>query len=281
MKRFPYALLLLAVTLGLPRAAGAERVERVFPASEDVTVELRNLHGQVTVQSWNRPQVQVIALRRSQAVETHIEQSENRIHVHTHLLQSSAPAGERAVDYEIWAPPGARLHLYQETGTLRVESFFQDVIVETVAAGVYLRNLNGHTSVKTLNGSVTAERCTGRLDAASISGTLRFLDTDTERLVANTTSGDIYYQGDFQRGGSYDFINHEGLIELLLPATASFELDARSVQGEVVNELPLRPRSHGRVPQGSVMKSLLGTVHTGAALVRATSFSGTIRLRKQ
>lgn len=281
MKRFFYCLLLVGVTLGLPLAAAAERVERLFPAAEDVTIELRNLNGQVTVQSWNRSQVQVIALRRSQAVETHIEPGENRIHVHTHLLQNSAPASERAVDYEIWAPPGARLHLYQETGTLRVESFFQDVTVETVAASVSLRNLNGHTSVKTLNGSVTAERCTGRLEATTISGTLRFLDTDAGRLVANTTSGDIYYQGDFQRGASYDFISHDGLIELLLPATASFELDARSVQGEVINELPLRPRSHGRVPQGSVMKSLLGTVATGAALVRATSFSGTIRLRKQ
>jgi DUF4097 and DUF4098 domain-containing protein YvlB len=281
MKRLSHALLPLTVTLAFALTAAAERIERLFPASEDVTIEFRNLHGQVTVQSWNRPQVQIIAVRRSQAVETHLEQGENRVHVHTHLLQSSAPAGERSVDYEIWAPPSARLHLYQETGTLRVESFFRDVTVETVAASVYLRNVNGHTSVKTLNGSVTAERCTGRLDAASISGTLRFLETDAERLVANTTSGDIFYQGDFQRGGSYDFINHEGRIELLLPATASFELDARSVQGEVVNELPLRPRSHGRVPQGSVMKSLLGTVHTGAALVRATSFSGTIRLRKQ
>lgn len=276
-----FSVLLLAAGLAAPLGARAERIERIFAVGDDVVIELRNLNGQVTVQSWNRPQVQVVAVRNSRAVETHIEQRANRIHAHTHLLQNSASASERTVDYEIWAPPGARLELYQETGSLRVENFFYEVSVETVAGNVYLRNLSGRTSVKTLNGSVTAERCAGRLEATSISGTLRFLDTSSDRVIANTTSGDIYYQGDFQRGGSYDFINHEGAIDLLLPLTASFELDAHSVQGDVVNELPMQPGSHGRVPQRAGMHSLLGTMQRGEALVRATSFSGTIRLRKQ
>lgn len=281
MKHFWNALALLLAAATLPGAARAERLERLFPATDETVVEVRNLNGQVTLQSWNRPLVQVIALRRSMAVETHIEQVSNRVHVHTHLLQNSAPASERVVDYEIWAPPAARLQIYQEAGTLRIENFTDDVNVETVAATVRVTNLTGHTSVKTLNGSVAAERCSGRLEAASISGTLRFLEINSDRLVANTTSGDIFYEGDLRRGGSYDFINHEGSIELLLPATASFELDARTVQGRVINEHTLTPRTHGRLPRGGTMQSLLGTVHTGEAMVRATSFSGTIRVRKR
>jgi len=272
---------LFAACLLIPLAARAERLERYFPASDDTVVEVRNLNGQVTLQSWDRPQVKVVALRRSLAVETHFEQTANRIHIHTHLLQSSAPASERVVDYEIWAPAGARLQVNLETGTLRVENFTNELTVETVAAAVYLRNLTGHTAVKTLNGSVTAERCAGRLEATSISGSLRFLETASDRLIATTTSGDILYQGDFRPGGSYDFVNHEGLIELLVPTTASFELDARSVQGQVENDFPLKPRAHGRVPKRSALSSLFGTVHRGEAMVRATSFSGTIRLRKQ
>lgn len=281
MNRSARSLALLVAALALPLSVGAERLERTFPAADDTVVELRNLSGQVTVRAWDRPQVQVVALRRSLVVETHIEQAANRIHIHTHLLQTSAPASDRVVDYEIWAPPYARLQLYLETGTLQVENFFDDVSVETVAATVELRNLSGHTSVKTLNGSVEAVRCSGRLEAASISGTLRFLETDTRYLVANTTSGDIFYEGDFRSGGSYDFLNHDGSIELRLPASASFELNANSVEGQVESELPVTPRSHGRVPQRAGMQSLLGTVHTGEAMVRATSFSGTIRVRKR
>ncbi|MBI4466163.1 MAG: DUF4097 family beta strand repeat protein [Acidobacteria bacterium] len=281
MKRPFRSLALLVTALALPLGARAERLERTFPATADTVVEVRNLNGQVIVHAWERPQVQVVALRRSLVVETHIEQGSNRIHVHTHLLQSSAPASERVVDYEIWAPASAGLQLQLETGAVDVENFTDDVNVETVAAAVRLRNLSGHTSVKTLNGSILVERCSGRLEATSISGSMHFLDSTYNRLVANTTSGDILYEGDLRRGGSYDFLNHEGAIELRLPPSASFELDARTVQGEVVNEHPLTPRSHGRVPQRSGLHSLLGTAHTGEAMIRATSFSGKIWMRKR
>ena len=281
MNRTAGGVVLLVATLAWPLTARAERIERTFPATTETVVEVKNLNGQVEIHAWDQPQVRVVAVRRSPAVETHFEQAANRIHIHTHLLQASAPASDRVVDYEIWAPPYAQLKLRVEAGTLQVQGFNEDVSVEAVAAKVVLRNLGGHTEVNTLSGSVEAERCSGRLEATSISGTLRFLDTESRYLVANTTAGGISYEGDFQRGGSYEFISHDGAIDLLVPGNASFELNANSVQGEVTNELPLTPRTDGRVPQRSGMRSLLGTVHTGDAMVRATSFSGTIRVRKR
>lgn len=273
-------LLLGVLTLALAATARAERIERSFTVTGDTVMEVRNLNGQVHIQAWEQPEVRMVAVRRSVAVEIHYEQTANRIHIHTHLLQSSAPASERVVDYQIWAPADTRIKVLVEAGTVRIENFSEYVSVDAVATTVLLRNLSGYTSVKTLNGSVQAEHCSGRLEASSISGSLRFLDPQIRFLVANTTSGDIIYQGNFRRGGSYDFQNHEGLIELLISSEASFELSANSVQGEVVNEFPLTPRGHGRVPQRGGMRSLLGTVHTGDAMVRVTSFSGTIRVRK-
>lgn len=281
MNRTARGIVLVVAALAWPLAARAERIERTFPATPELVVELRNLNGQVDVRAWDQPQVQVVAVRRSQAVEIHFEQAGSRIHIHTHLLQASAPASDRVVDYEVWAPTYAALKLRLEAGTLRVEGFNEDVSVESVAADVVLRNLGGHTEVSTLNGSVRAERCRGRIEATSISGSLRFQDTESRYLVANTTAGDIYYEGDLQRGGSYEFINHDGDIDLLVPANSSFELNANSVQGEVLNEFPLKPRTDGRAPQRSGARSLLGTVHTGDAMVRATTFSGTIRVRRR
>ncbi len=281
MKRAYGSFLLFLAVLVLPLAVRAERIEQTFPAERDTLVEVRNLYGRVSVHSWNRPRVQVVALRRSRAVEVHLEQNASQIHVHTHLLQSSAPASERAVDIEVLAPAYVDLKIHLETGSLQVENFTEDVTIETVAAGVLLRNLSGHTSVATLNGSIQVERTTGRLEASSISGSLRFVDMGSRFLVAKSTSGDIYYYGDFFPGGSYDFINNQGMVELRVPASASFELRANSVKGEVINELPLTPHNHGRLPRAAGARSLLGTVHAGEAMVRVTSFSGTIRLRKQ
>jgi len=283
MARARRSLLVSFALLALPLVAAAQQEEfvRTFPARSGTVLEVRNQTGRVVVESWNEPQVKVIAVRHSRAVEVHFEQAAKQIHVHTHLVQSSGAASERTVDYTVWAPPTVQLKITLDSGTLQVADFSEDVTIETVAANVLLRNLSGYTSVKTLNGSVQVENSSGRLEATSISGSLSFRDLDTRYLVANTTSGDISYEGDFRSGGSYDFRNHDGAIEVSVPATASFELTANSVRGEVTSEFPLNRRSHARAPQVAGARSLLGTVHSGEALVSLTSFSGRIRLRKR
>ncbi|MFQ5724395.1 MAG: DUF4097 domain-containing protein [Terriglobia bacterium] len=283
MKHSPALLLSLGLLLLLAATAQAEQIERTFPAPPGTALEIRNLNGQLTLHAWDQPQVRILATRSSLAVETHFEQTAHRIHVHTHVLQTGAPVSDRMVEYEIWAPPDIRLQLYLETGTLQVENFTNDVSIETVAADVHLRNLSGYTTIQTLNGSLVAERCSGRLEATSISGRLYFSQAASPHTMANTTSGDIIFEGDLLPGGSYEFISHEGRIDLRLPASASFELNARSVEGEVTvaDDFPFKSRGHGRPPRPRTGNSLLGTVHTGEAMVRATSFSGTIRVRKQ
>ncbi|MFQ5694556.1 MAG: DUF4097 domain-containing protein [Terriglobia bacterium] len=281
MTRLRPTLLFAAAALALPLAANAQRIEQTYAVPDDVGIELRNLAGRVQFHSWPQRELRLVALQHTRAVEIHLTESPRRIHIHTHLLQNSVPASERAVDYEIWAPPTANLKINLESGTLLVENFSNDVTVDAVAATVTLRHLTGYTAVKTLNGSVTAERCAGRLEATSISGTLRFLETDTRFLVAETVAGDISYQGSFRHGGDYSFRSHEGTIEMLVPGSASFELHANSTHGEVISELPFKPRTHGRAPRSPGLRSLLGTVNSSDAMVRATSFSGTIHLRKK
>lgn len=281
MKPFPRFLLFLTVLLLMPAAVRAERIEQSFSVTPDAVLEVRNLNGRVVMHAWNRDEVRVVAVRRSRAVELHFREAPNHLHIHTHLLQSSAPAGERVVDFEIWAPVAAHLKVNLEAGTLTVENFSEDVTVEAVAATVLLRHLAGHISVKTLNGSIEAIGCTGRMETNSISGTLRFRESRSRFLVAKTTSGDIFFEGGFRPGGSYNFLSHQGTIELRVPAGASFDLNANTVQGELSNEFQLTPRSRGRLPRTRGVRSLLGTVHTGEAMVRVTSFSGTIRVRKQ
>jgi DUF4097 and DUF4098 domain-containing protein YvlB len=276
----PFALLAAALTL--PLGTQAQRIEKAFPADVETVVDLRNHVGQVRLHGWSQPLVKVVAVRAGRAADPHLEKRGDRVHVHTHVLDPGAPAAERMVDYEIWAPPDAELSLYLESGSVRVENFTQDVRIEAPAADVHLSRVDGRANVYTLSGSVEVERCSGRLEITSVSGTLRFRDNESRYLVAQTTSGDIFYDGDLQRGGSYEFRNNNGAIELVLPTTASFELNAQSSEGEVLNEFPFTPRAHGRTARGVTgSRSLLGTVQSGDAIVRATSLSGRIRVRKR
>jgi len=271
---------LAAATLLLAVGAQAQRIEKSFPADPETLLEVRNQVGHVRVHGWSQPLVKVVAVRSSRAVEAHLEKRTNSVHVHTHPLDRNAPASERVVDYEIWAPPDAEISIYLESGSVLVENFTQDVRVDAPAADVRLSRLDGRATVNTLSGSVEVEHCAGRLVVTSVSGSLRFRDNESRYLIAGNTSGDIFYDGDLQRGGSYEFRNNNGAIELVLPASASFELNAQSSEGEVTNEFPFTPRAHGRPPRGPY-RSLLGTVQSGDAVVRATSLSGRIRVRKR
>ncbi len=274
--------MVLAAAVLAPLAVSAERIERAFPADADTTVEIRNSIGQIKVHGWSQPQVKIVALRKTQAVEPHLEVKANRVYVHTHAVDTTAGAADRVADFEIWAPPDAQLDIYLESGSILVENFTETVRVESTAAGVRVYRLDGYSSISSLSGGIVVEACAGRVEVTTVSGTVWFRSNDSRNLVAGSTSGDIHYEGDVQRGGSFEFRTNSGDIDILLPPTASFELNARSVEGEVRNEFPLTPRSHGRPPQqANALRSSFGTVLSGDALIRATSFSGTIRVRKQ
>jgi DUF4097 and DUF4098 domain-containing protein YvlB len=271
---------LLAAVLALPLAVQAQRVERTFPTDGETVVDIRSHVGQVKISGWSQPLVKVVATSAGRAAEPHLEKRAERVHVHTHLLDPGAPAASRVVDYEIWAPPSAELNIYLESGMVLVQNFTEDVRIEAPAADIRLSRIDGHANVYTLSGNVEVEHCSGRLEITTVSGSLRFRDNDSRYVVAKNTSGDIFYDGDLQRGGSYEFRNNNGAIELVLPVSASFELNAQSSEGEVSNEFPFTPRAHGRPPRGPY-RSLLGTVQSGDAIVRATSLSGRIRVRKR
>ncbi len=64
-------LAFLGTALLSPAALRAQRVKRTFPAGPDTTIEIRNLHGQVTIHGWDKPRVKVIATPRTNAVEAH------------------------------------------------------------------------------------------------------------------------------------------------------------------------------------------------------------------
>lgn len=274
-------LFLSAVAFLLPTNLAAERSERTLAASADTLVEVQNQSGRVQVHGWERPQVHVVADRHSRVTQVHFEQAANRLHIHTHVLQSDIPASERTVDYEIWMPAGASLDLHLDAGHVEIDGLRDAVKIETVAATITLRDLVGALEVTTTSGDVTLSRCGGRLKVESVSGNLTFLDTPGRSLTARTASGDIRYAGSLLGGGSYEFSNHQGAVELLLPPDASFELTARSVQGEVFSSFSLVPKSHGPMPSPTYARSLLGTVQSGAALVRVSTFSGKISIGKR
>jgi DUF4097 and DUF4098 domain-containing protein YvlB len=97
-----------------------------------------------------------------------------------------------------------------------------------------------------------------------------------------STSGGINYTGDFGDRGEYTLTSHSGDIEAIVPETTSADVEARSIRGEVRDDIPLQPKTHTSfvIAEGRYFGGTIGRA-TVSSTVKLRTFSGKIHLRKR
>jgi DUF4097 and DUF4098 domain-containing protein YvlB len=207
----------------------------------------------------------------------------NRVDVQSHLLPGADALSGR-VDYEILVPADASITLHSSTGSLRAERLHGDVTLEGAAATVDVRDISSaHVHVKTLNGPVTLTNVQdGHVEVDSLSGEVTLTSVTGPLVQVISTSGPINYIGDFGDRGEYRLTSHSGDIEANVPGSTSADVSARSVRGEVHDDIPLQPKSHTWLPvtPGRTFTGTMGQA-TMSSTVVLRSFSGKIHLRKR
>src|SRR6202046_5406226 len=259
-------------------AAGPRRQEQHFKVAAHPVITIHNPNGLITVKAWTKSEVMVISTPASDRIEVDAEQMGNRVDVSTRELSDSVAPDDMRTDFQINVPEDAELQIHNDAGNVSVSNVLGDMSVETVAAGVDLEDAAGYLTVKTVGGSFTCMRCAGRIEASSISGNFRLLALRSHHVGAQSSSGNILFNGELLPNGTYSLKNYSGVIEVRFSPGDSFDLSATSLKGKVNNEAKLTPPSH---PQHLVQRfgnSLFGTFNAGRAKVELTSFNGTINL---
>ncbi len=268
------------VVLAAVTIAGAEtHKEYRFTVLPHASISIVNQYGAVSVKPSLGHQVIVTAVLQSN-VEVDHTQIGNRVDLVSHVLPDATPETGR-VDYEVQAPPDASINLRSSTGPLHAEKLHGDLTIEGTTAIVDVRDVSdAHVHVKTLNGPVTLTNIRdGHVEITSISGDVSLNEVTGTLVQVNSTSGKISYDGDFGTGGRYTLTSHTGDIEAIAPATASIDVQARSVKGAVENDFGLRPEHTSFVSK--VGSAFAGTVGKAASSVKLFSFSGKIHLKKR
>src|SRR5712692_4538789 len=282
VSRTGWTALGLAAVLSLPLAgtASAHRIEKHFTVAGRPVVTVRNANGRIDVKSWKKAEVVVVGTHSSDKVEVDTEQAGNRIEVITHLLAENLQPADLLADYQITVPEESGLRVRTDSGTVIVERVFGDLSFDTVAADVQLQDVAGYLVIKTVGGSVVCSRCAGRLDLRSISGNVRLLQPQMDNVSVQTTSGNIYFDGEFLRRGIYILKNYSGLIEVRFSDTDSFDLRANTINCTIENQAKVKPDTHGQLHSPArFVKGLFGSLNEGQAKVELSSYSGTIRIR--
>jgi hypothetical protein len=259
--------------------------EKTVETTPNPRVSLSNIAGHIVVSGWERSQIHV-STDSSPDVEIDIEQlpvtgRAEKLHLITHPLRPHPASHDENADYALEVPVGSDLEIHNPDGSVRIERIHGDASVDSVGGAVVASDVSGHLWVRSFAGDIEVVRSSGRVEANSVNGSLRFVSPGGSQLRASTTSGKIFYEGDFLSGGDYRFSDYSGDVEILTPSSASFELNAKTVRGKVVADPELSVVPHRRAISPFYRgNSLFGTHNTGAATVDLSSFSGTIWIRR-
>src|SRR6266581_5332477 len=259
------------------------RKEYHFIVGPKAGVSVNNPYGSISVRPSSNNTVVVSAFLHSDKVEVDNSQTGNRVDIQSHLLPGADRQSGR-VDYEVLVPADASITLHSTTGPLRAERLHGDVTLEGAAATVEIRDVTGgHVHVKTLNGPVTLTNVQdGHVEIDSLSGAVTLNAVTGPLVQVISTSGSINYIGDFGDRGEYRLTSHSGDIEATVPDSTSADVSARSVRGEVHDDIPLQPKAHTFfvVKEGSAFWGTMGRAAVSSTVVLRT-FSGKIHLRKR
>jgi DUF4097 and DUF4098 domain-containing protein YvlB len=254
-----------------------------FAVGPKAGVSVSNPYGSISVKPSLTNTVVVNAVLHSDKVEVDNNQSGNRVDIQSHLLAGADPESGR-VDYEILVPADASITLHSSTGSLHAEKLHGDVSLEGPAAAVDVRDItDAHVHVKTMDGSVNLDNIqNGHVEVDSLSGEITLKGVNGPVVQVVSTSGRINYIGDFGKSGEYRLTSHSGDIDATIPEWTSADVSARSVRGEVHDDIPLQPKAHNYFPidKGRAFAGTVGRMAASSTVV-LRSFSGKIHLRKR
>jgi len=276
---------LSAVMAGFILAASpahADRIEKHFPVQSKPKIMVRNSSGRIQVKAWTKNEVLVAWTNVTGKSVVQTEAAGNRVEVSTQTNEDGISADDSKTDFEITVPVESELSVRTDSGNVTVDSVHGDMTFDTVGANLQLSDVDGYMVVKTIDGSLLCTRCSGKLEANSISGNVQMIAPTLDSVRVQTSSGNILFDGSFLSRGIYIMKNFSGTIEVHFSSSDSFDVNANSLKGDVINQATFKPDTHGTPhPASKWGHGFVGTMNEGHAKVELSSFSGTIKILKR
>jgi DUF4097 and DUF4098 domain-containing protein YvlB len=109
-----------------------------------------------------------------------------------------------------------------------------------------------------------------------VTGRIELKEVSEARVVdGNTVTGAVIYEGKINSDGRYTLKTHTGRIEMTLPADSGFDLEANTFSGSIESDFDIK--ISGKISK----KRISGAVNKGGPLVKLSTFSGDIYLKKK
>jgi hypothetical protein len=305
-RRSLYGALLLWVSISGPTpatsAAPAQQVSRGGAVAAGVEIEIYNLSGSVQVTGWDRNEVGVEGSLGAGAERLDFDNEGDRVEIRVVAPRArrgdSQPREVGESHLRIMVPDAAALEIETlaasitvtgVSGPLSMASSAGSITYSGDAAAIEAESAAGDVHVETTStradidvegiaGNIVVQLAGGRVDASSVTGSLRILGRVDEGHF-ESVSGSMYFEGSIPAGGELDFENFNGDIELLIPGDTAAAFEIHTYSGSISTEFGHEGRRADRYSPEQEAEFALGD--GDRAHVSVETFSGSVRVRRR
>jgi len=284
------SLLLLAAPWSLVHAGRTISERR--PADSQGSIEIVNVAGSVTVEGWDKPEVEVTGTAGDQVDRVDVTGSGDMTSIHVVERGGMNIGGDGSANLIIRVPAKSRVSATVVSANLKVTGLQGDLKLQSVSgdlsgeAGGDVRasTVSGSirltaraarmTEIKTISGDVTLNGGGGELEATTVSGDMHLQLATLTRVRLKSISGDLSASLALSPDGQLDGESVSGTVTLDFAGAPGADFDLQSLSGDIENcfgPKAVEPR-HG---VGSRLTFKNGD---GSAHVRVSTKSGDVKV---
>ena len=279
-----------------------EREEKRFTVSGSPVLNVTTFDGAIEIRSWDRAEVLVEIEKRGgtkEAVDALVidaRQDGDRV-----TVDVKRPKGESFTGFGIHHSASARLVVSVPSktdvvarsgdGSIRIERVSGRLDLGTSDGSIRAADVGGELTFHTSDGSVHVDNAEGALDVDTGDGSVE-VSGNLGVVKLHTGDGSIVYRASASTTMTDDwsFTTGDGSVTVYLPQDFSAELDARTSDGGIRNDLhvgPVRAEADGSPTDGgpshdrdeSSRRALRAQLGTGGKTLKIRTGDGSIRLR--
>ncbi len=231
-----------------------ERFEQTYQFSPNGQIEVSNVNGSITIETWDNPQIKFEAVKIADSRER-LANLDIKINAGQDSFQVEADYGNWKNNDGIRWDKNSKLMVNFRLTVPKTAVLDE---IETVNGSVSITNSTNFTKASAVNGSVKGVNLRGNADLSTVNGTV---EADFDQL---------------QAGSMISLSTVNGRANLIIPSDVNATVRAESVNGEITNDfgLPVRKGKY-------VGRDMYGKIGSGEAKIKLESVNGGLSVKRK
>src|ERR1044072_8122907 len=161
---------LLALTFAAFNIHAQQQLSKRYPAGKNVRVDLKNISGTILVESWNKDEIRLSATIESKGAHVAPKQVNESLVVDV-MSDNRGKSDVGSINFKLQVPVNSSVDLETRRGNISVANLRSGLV----------------------RGYVSTE------------GDIELTNVTASHVIAQNVIGNIFFDGEFARGGTYEF----------------------------------------------------------------------------